>query len=118
MARTTPHILDGFLLAYEEQGWISRRVGSASWSAWLAQPGHRLFAYDGLTVRREVPKGKRQAFWYAYRKSAGRVRKVYLGKSTALTAARLAEAAHRLHAQDAADSASDALRAREVVPHA
>jgi hypothetical protein len=118
MARTTPHILDGFLLAYEEQGWISRRVGSASWYAWLAQPDHRLFAYAGLTVRREVPKGKRQSFWYAYRKSGGRVRKVYLGKSIALTAARLTEAAHRLHAQDAADRATDLPHVREAVLYA
>ena len=47
-------------------------------------------------MRREVPKGKHQAFWYAYRKHGSRLVKTYVGKTETLTLARLATAAQQL----------------------
>ena len=96
MARRTPQILDGYLLYFTGTEWRHHAVGSTAWFAWLDQPTHRLFTYDGLAVRREVPKGKRQGFWYAYRKHQGRLAKLYLGKSDALTLAHLAAAAQHM----------------------
>ena len=96
MARRTPQILDGYLLYFTGTEWRHHAVGSPARFAWLAHPDHCLFAYAGLTVRREVPKGKHQAFWYAYRKCGGRLVKTYVGKSETVTLARLAAAAQRL----------------------
>lgn len=96
MARSTPQILDDHLLYVTDTGWRHHAVGSSAWFAWLAHPDHRLFAYDGLTVRREVPKGKHQAFWYAYRKRAGSLFKGYVGTTDALTLARLVAAAGQM----------------------
>jgi len=48
-----------------------------------------------LTARKQ-PRGQ-QAFWYGYARCAGRVRGVYLGRSTDLTAARLQAGLTQLH---------------------
>jgi len=105
MARSTPEIIDGHLLYWTGTAWHHHAVGSPRWFAWLAQPEHHLFRYAGLSVRRERPKGKRRAFWYAYRKHQGRVLKVYLGTTEHLTLAGLAAAAQRLQAKAAAPAA-------------
>ncbi len=99
MARLTPQIIDGYLLYFAGTEWRHLPVGSPRWFAWLAQPEHPVFTDAGMMVRREVPKGKQQAFWYAYRKRSGIVRKVYRGKTETLTLAHLAAAAQRLHQQ-------------------
>jgi len=105
MARSTPQIIDHHLLYLTGTVWHHHAVGSPQWFAWLAHPDHRLFRYAGLSVRREIHKGKHQAYWYAYRKQEGRVRKVYLGPSAHLTLARLDEAVQRLQATAAARAA-------------
>lgn len=109
MARSTPEIIDGHLLYLTGTAWQHHAVGSPQWVAWLAHPEHRLFRYAGLSVRREIPKGKTQGFWYAYRKHQGRVLKVYLGPSAHLTLPRLALAAQRLQARAAALAAQRAV---------
>ena len=73
-------------------------------SAWLDDPGTRSFAfpvYDPvqgyiagfMTVRKE-PRQRGSAYWSAYWRSGGRVRKAYVGASGAVTAARLQAIAH------------------------
>jgi non-specific serine/threonine protein kinase len=61
------------------------------WWRWLDSPGSVAFRYEhpagGFTARRE--QRKREAYWYAYRKRSGVVRKAYLGRTRDLTAARL-----------------------------
>ncbi len=77
----------------------SVRVGSPRWSGWLAR--HQGFAFEGasghLTARREIRRGN--VYWYAYRRRGGKLSKIYLGKSEALTPERLEQACARLAGQ-------------------
>jgi LuxR family maltose regulon positive regulatory protein len=72
------------------------RVGMGEWYRWLETA--RSFAWRGaggrFTARREERSGSH--FWYAYRRQNGALRKTYLGRSSELTAERLAEAARTL----------------------
>ncbi len=75
------------------------RVDTAAWFAWLDSPLAQSFAYPldapalgyiigYITVRKE----RRQRgghYWVAYRRDGGRLRKVYLGRTPALTQQRL-----------------------------
>ncbi len=75
------------------------RVGSSSWYAWLAS--HHGFIFEGgaghFTARREMRRGI--AYWYAYRRRAGKFSKTYLGKSEELTQERLEQASALLAGQ-------------------
>lgn len=66
-------------------------VGSDTWYTWLADQGIQSFSFRNalgtFTARRE--RKRHGQYWYAYRKSAGRLRKAYLGKSEDLTLERL-----------------------------
>lgn len=75
------------------------RVGSPEWEAWLAdRSGFRFEGSAGhLTARREMRRG--MPYWYGYRRIAGRLRKVYLGKTADLTPERLEQASWRLSEQ-------------------
>jgi LuxR family transcriptional regulator, maltose regulon positive regulatory protein len=81
-------------------------LDSAAWFSWLEAAETRCFTYaledealgyivGWMTVRKEerVRGGK---YWTAYRRAGGRLRKVYLGGSVQVTAARLKEVAERL----------------------
>jgi hypothetical protein len=60
-----------------------------------------------FTARRELRNGGKDAYWYAYRKEAGKLVKQYLGKTTELTVARLESVAENLKTrlrQDSLDS--------------
>lgn len=94
------------------------RVGTADWYRWLETA--RSFAWRGaagrFTARQEDRSGSR--FWYAYRRQNGALRKTYLGRSSELTAERLAEAARTLAAmarmaEDEAPTAKHAAEAAE-----
>jgi len=52
-----------------------------------------------MTVRKE-PRRRGSSYWSVYRRSGGRLRKIYLGRSATVTAARLEEVARRLLAAD------------------
>ena len=77
-------------------GALAIGVQTAAWRDWLEQA--RSFRYDGAcgsyTARREERAGR--PFWYAYRRADGKLRKIYLGRSAELSAARLEEAARQL----------------------
>ncbi len=68
------------------------QVGSPEWFSWLAETGK--FSYKGengkFTAQSE--KRRKQAYWYAYRRSAGKLSKTYLGRTEELTSERLEEA--------------------------
>jgi len=72
-------------------------VGTAAWFAWLERA--QLFAYHdagaSFTARKQQQRG--YAYWYAYAKSGPRVRCVYLGKSSDLTAERLEQVMNMLY---------------------
>jgi hypothetical protein len=81
----------------------SIRLDSAAWFAWLEMPSVVSFAYPivdagagwiagYMTVRKER-RSRGSQYWVAYRRRAGRLRKVYLGRSSQVTSARLAAVA-------------------------
>lgn len=76
------------------------KVGSAEWFKWLSE--HDRFVYrgeaGGCTVRRVSRRGG--YFWYAHRRQAGKLQKVYLGKTADLTLAKLIAATTRLAGGD------------------
>ena len=109
MAYKTPNVSEGRL-------WDDRLPGtnivvdSPAWFAWLAAPTTVCFAYalfnraqgyiDGFVTVRKETRQRGGAYWTAYRRQGKRLCKVYLGPSTAVTAARLEAAAARLKARD------------------
>src|SRR6185503_17851960 len=93
-----PIVRNDFLAANDARTPASQpeRVGSRRWTAWLGK--HQEFVFKGsvghLTARREIRRGS--AYWYAYRRRSGKLNKIYLGKSEALTLERLEQASARL----------------------
>jgi hypothetical protein len=76
------------------------RLDSPEWVKWLEQPSTRSFAYPiydsqmgcirgWMTVRKER-RVRGSQYWVAYRRSGGRLRKIYLGRSGQLTQRKLA----------------------------
>ncbi len=88
-------------------------VGSERWYAWLAEEQTRSFSLRNVlgtfTVRRE--RKRHGWYWYIYRKSGGKLRKAYLGKTEEITLERLSLVAATLVAQpDGSDTLDDDLR--------
>lgn len=96
MARRTPYVA-GTVLVTHDGALNGIEVGSAAWYAWLEEATTFTFrsAEGSFTARKErsEPSGW---YWKAYRKQAGVLHRVYLGKSAALSLDRLATAAHKL----------------------
>lgn len=88
--RSTPKVISGRL--YTDDDHTGTLVGSPAWFAWLEA---------GITFYYESPFGaftahceKRRRggrYWIAYRRRAGVLRRVHLGKADRLTPQRLAE---------------------------
>lgn len=68
------------------------QVGSPEWFSWLPQAGR--FSYDGESGKftAQCEQRRKQVYWYAYRRSGGKLSKTYLGKTDELTFERLEEA--------------------------
>jgi predicted ATPase/DNA-binding CsgD family transcriptional regulator len=78
-------------------GSKSIKLGGPAWFDWLG--GATRFAYDdaaGVFTARKEERAAGGAYWRAYRKVGGRLRRAYLGRSTDLTPERLAAAADSL----------------------
>lgn len=96
MAHTTPRVEDGGLHLPDQDHTTQSAIplGSEQWYAWLEL--HYTFRVKSgaitYTARTEQRAGK--WYWYAYRRSAGKLRIAYLGKSSELTAERLTNAAY------------------------
>ncbi len=90
-------VRDGLIVHEDGDGQASALVGSAPWFAWLALATSTSFRFqDGpapYTARREAQRGR--WYWSAYRRQAGRLRKLYLGRAETLTYARLLEIGER-----------------------
>src|SRR6266513_4771555 len=98
MARATPSIREGILIAHEAGQTISIDVGSEQWFAWLHKETSRSFSFhicEGSYTARKERVGNRRGGWYwkAYRKYQGTLYRAYLGKPEDLTLARLSEIA-------------------------
>ncbi len=92
-SKNTPVIMSGVLYTNDEHTGL--RVGSVSWWNWLQKASSFYYQTDmPFTARRE--KRRQGVFWYAYRRSQGKLYKMYLGPFHQLTDERLAEAARQL----------------------
>src|SRR5205807_4428774 len=84
-------------------------VGTDAWFTWLADQHIQSFSFRNplgtFTVRRE--RKRHGWYWYAYRKSDGKLRKAYLGKAEELTLERLGPIAATLVAQPDGDNDQD-----------
>jgi LuxR family maltose regulon positive regulatory protein len=97
-------------------------LDSPEWVEWLEQPSTLSFAYPiydsqmgyirgFMTVRKER-RVRGSYYWVAYRRSGGRLRKIYLGQSGQLTQRQLAVTADRFLTMHTPAGE----RAKEVMP--
>lgn len=81
-------------------------VGSERWYTWLADEQNQSFSFRHVqgtfTVRRE--RKRHGWYWYVYRKSGGKLRKAYLGKTEEVTLERLGLVAATLVDQQDGDN--------------
>jgi ATP/maltotriose-dependent transcriptional regulator MalT len=94
-------------------------VGSPAWYAWLASATAFAFrSTDGTFTAHKERRGPTQEYWKAYRRRAGRLHRVYLGRSEELTLDRLNTVAAELETKLSAHAtASDsALRDTPAAP--
>ncbi len=88
-ASATP-LVDHTFLAPSESAADAIPVGSPDWYAWLAGASSFAFLGDqGSFTAHKERRGLAREYWKAYRRRAGRLYRVYLGKSSELTLDRL-----------------------------
>jgi LuxR family maltose regulon positive regulatory protein len=108
MSRHTPTVAGGAL--YDPATPARRiRLDSPAWSTWLEAPATTRFAYPlvdpaggyivGVMTVRKEQRQRGGAYWTAYRRAGARLCKIYLGRSAAVTQARLAATAQALLAE-------------------
>jgi hypothetical protein len=106
MSATTPRI---WTEAWGDQAYLDGpgderiTLDTAAWFAWLAAPTTTSFAYPvfdascgyivGVMTVRKEGRQRGGCYWSAYRRQGGRLRKVYLGPTAAITRTRLATVA-------------------------
>src|SRR5579859_7963399 len=93
--RTTPKIISGYI--YTDDAFTGTLVGSPAWFTWLDTA--TTFYYEGRLGTFTAHRGRRQRgnfYWTAYRRRAGILRRVYLGKADQLTLQRLEDVASSL----------------------
>lgn len=105
MGHKLPQVREEWLLNPAADG-RDLRLDTAAWFAWLEAPGSRSFSYGLFDPRQgwivglmTVRKDRRQRggwYWSVFRRQGGRIRRIYLGGSQQVTAARLAEIAQQL----------------------
>lgn len=99
-----PMVSSGFL--YDPALPDTIRLGTSAWVAWLEQGCATGFAYPlydpavgyivgWMSVRKER-RSRGGAYWVAFRRCRGTLRKVYIGRAAAVTPARLAAIAQAL----------------------
>ena len=105
MSQSTPLVEAGYLYDPAQPG-ARIPLDSPAWFAWLEQPTARRFSYalfdptrgyivGFVTVRKEA-RQRGGSYWAAYRRWQGRLRKVYLGRASAVRHARLQDVARAL----------------------
>jgi hypothetical protein len=100
-----PKVENGLLSWYDPYADITNTVGeigSADWLDWLEKEGAKSFRYESdlgsFTAIKENRRGR--PVWYAHRRRAGQLKRVYLGQAENLTAAKLAETARTLNSKE------------------
>jgi hypothetical protein len=101
----TPKVQNGMLSWYDNDADLTNRVGeigSADYLDYLEQEWTKSFRYESqfgaFTAIKEKRRGR--LVWYAHRRQAGQLKRVYLGKSENLTETRLNQAARKLNASE------------------
>jgi len=100
--QSIPKIEQNVLKWYDPDAGLTNTVGpvgSSEWLAWLDNDWARSFRYEStlgsFTAIKEQRRGR--PVWYAHRRRAGQLKRLYLGKTENLTATKLAEVARRLN---------------------
>jgi LuxR family maltose regulon positive regulatory protein len=99
MAAQIARVLDGALRQVDGTDQEAIRVGTPAWWRWLEAETTRSFAFHGPSGHFTARKASRRGttYWTAYRKVAGQLFSIYLGKSPALSAERLENVAAQLN---------------------
>jgi hypothetical protein len=110
MAKDIPLVSKAMLRDPQHPG-SSIQLDTSAWFAWLEASTTTRFSYalfkrargyiDGFMTVRKEGRQRGGAYWSVYRRQGPRLRKLYVGPSSALTANHLEQIAVRLH-----DSAS------------
>jgi len=110
MIHKIPEVSDGRLWGEQLPGGGTIPLDSPQWFAWLEAPTTTSFAYalfnrqqgyiDGFMTVRKERRQRGASYWSAYRRAGQRMRKIYLGRSLALTHACLEAVATRLQSRD------------------
>ena len=90
---SSPLVRNGCFLSPSPDG-VQLRVGSPAWFSWLES--HSAFRYDGPAGHFAAHKQRVRdnvAYWQAFRKQAGKLRSVHLGRSHNVTPDRLVASA-------------------------
>jgi LuxR family maltose regulon positive regulatory protein len=93
----TPMVMSG-LLYTDDVTTTGIRVGSSAWFTWLASAS--VFYYEARAGTFTAHRERRQrggAYWIAYRRRAGVLHRVHLGKPDRLTPNHLERVALTLH---------------------
>ena len=98
MARTNPPpLVDHTHLLQLDRAAEAIPVGSPAWYTWLGNATSFVFrSRHGTFTAYKERRSPIQEYWKAYRRRAGRLQRVYLGKSGELTLDRLNAAAAEL----------------------
>jgi LuxR family transcriptional regulator, maltose regulon positive regulatory protein len=118
MARTNPPpLVDHTHLLQPEHAAEPIAVGAPAWYSWLEDATSFVFRspHGPFTAYKER-RGPTQEYWKAYRRRAGRLQRVYLGKSGELTLDRLNAAAAELANKPSADAPSSDAAVLETTP--
>jgi predicted ATPase/DNA-binding CsgD family transcriptional regulator len=106
MTRVTP-LVEGETLTYQRDGQAQTLlVGTPAWYTWLQTATTFAFTSDcgTFTARKEQAGNKRGGrYWRAYHQRDGKLNRIYLGKSEALTLERLHAVAVTLAGKGAVD---------------
>jgi hypothetical protein len=105
MRMKTPTVSEGAVYAPDLPGGAIR-LDTPAWFSWLEAPTTTSFAYALFDATRgyirgfmTVRKDRRQrgsAYWSVFRRAGGGMRRVYIGRSVAVTGARLQAIARTL----------------------
>jgi LuxR family maltose regulon positive regulatory protein len=87
--RRTPKVMSGMLYT-DDPVTTGLRVGSPAWFTWLTAAVTFYFeSPDGSFTAHHERRQRGGAYWIAYRRCSGVLRRVHLGKSDRLTLERL-----------------------------
>src|SRR5437867_13005009 len=112
MGAKTPTVSEGSVYDARQAG-SAIRLDTPAWFAWLAAPRTTCFSYPlydpgrgyivGVMTVRKERRQRGGKYWSVFRRAAGQVRKIYLGRSTRVTQARLHAIAESLRGRLAED---------------